>query len=136
MASTLPSTCARPARALFYHLSRRSRAHDRCSVGERGWEGGGRCTLRRELATRRAAVGGGGRPGDREKEGKKEKTTEREGGLPVNVGSPIDSPRATPVHRVRQRRGLTIALARSLWAGWIGRSATMKSALILILVGR
>lgn len=53
VASTLPSTCARPARALFYHLSRRSRAHDRCSVGERGWEGGGRCTLRRELATRR-----------------------------------------------------------------------------------
>lgn len=53
LASTLPSTCARPARALFYHLSRRSRAHDRCSVGERGWEGGGRCTLsRRELVTR------------------------------------------------------------------------------------
>lgn len=42
----------------------------------------------------------GGRPGDREKEGKKEKTTEREGGLPVNVGSPIDSPRAILVHRV------------------------------------
>lgn len=41
-------------------------------------------------------MGGGGRPGDREKEGKKEKTTEREGGLPVNVGSPIDSP-AQPV---------------------------------------
>lgn len=63
VASTLPSTCARPARALFYHLSRRSRAHDRCSVGERGWEGGGGCTLRRKLATRRAVVGGGGRGG-------------------------------------------------------------------------
>lgn len=60
-------------------------------------------------------MGWGGRPGDREKEGKKEKTTEREGGLPVNVGSPIDSLRATPVHRVQLRRGLTIALAWSLW---------------------
>jgi len=46
-------------------------------VGERGWEGGGRCTLsRRELVT----TGGREARGDREKEGKKDKTVEREGG--------------------------------------------------------
>lgn len=90
-------TCARlrAARALFYHLSRRSRAHDRCSVGERGWEGGGGCTLSQEArCTRREREA----RGDRERRMAKRRKRRKEKAVSsVSVDSPIDSPPPSPL---------------------------------------
>lgn len=105
---------ARPAEALSYHLSRRSRAHDRCSVGERGWEGGGRCTLSQgaRYEERKGGQRGQGEGRQNERNGKREKAVSSVRRRLAHR-SPVTPRRCVPpVHRVLRER-LTIALAWS-----------------------